>query len=644
MGVSMIKANVGTPTEPRLYTKLYNHFRGVDFTTDPSRVDDNHSPDAENLISDLAGFPEKRVGWRTLWTLPDRINGIYYVVFESGDGFHLVHAGTKLYRWEDDSAPVQIFSGLADIRMGQFVHKGKWYILDGVKYRVVTYDEDAQRFRVDAVEDNPYVPTVAVGIVGNTIVEEEVIDTSFEQANFLTTRRKAKLVGDGASTIFNLTEEDIEYIVGIEVDDVELEKTGYSLNAETGEITFTTAPAAAVNAGESNITVEYTKLPDKDDAKWAGNINHCTMCVMYGYFNDNRVFITGDPALEFQNIDYMSASDDPTYFPRDGWVRVGSDVTPIMGYLKQYDALVIVKTDNRQDAQIYIRTSDYDETTQETMFPVKQGVNGIGAISRHAIGSIGDDPVFLSRQGVYAVVSDTVTEFRSIQGRSKFINTKLCDEPGLESAVAIEWGNYWVLCVNNHCYVADGQQKAREAQAQVDEYGYEWYYWTNIPARIFYEEHGLLYFGTEDGRICKFNTDIENDLGTKFADDGDPILARWSTKMDTLDTQARLKTLTKKGCTALIKPFTRSSVDIGIRTNKQELTSVKKENVDVFDFSDIRFERISFNAFKSPSAIPIGTKVKKFILLQIVCTNNVKGEGFGVYGIQIQYVLGNYIK
>ena len=632
----MIKSNVGTPTEPKLYTKLYNYFKGVDYTTDPSRVDDNHSPDAVNLISDLAGFPEKRVGWRTMWRLAARINGIYYVVFESGDGFHLVHAGTKMYRWDDHTEPVEIFDGLADTRLGQFVHKGRWYLLDGVKYRVVTYSSETNRFKVEAVQDNPYIPTVAIGIVGNTVVvdNENAVDTAYEEANFLTTRRKAKLVGDGTSKIFSLTEEDIEDVICIEVDDTDLASSKYTVDAEKGEITFKTAPAAAADAGESNITVEYTKLPDKEDTKWADNINHCTMCVQYGYFNDNRFFLTGDPNREFQNIDYMSASDDPTYFPRDGWVRIGSDVSPIMGYLKQYDALAIIKADDKQDAQVYLRTSEYKDSTQEIEFPVKQGVNGIGAISRFAIGSIQDDAVYLTRQGVFALVNDEITEYRSIQNRSKFINAKLCHESGLENAVSVEWGNYWILCINGVCYVADGQQKVGGTNTK--DYGYEWYYWENIPARVFFEEGGVLYFGTDDGRLCKFNTDIENDITTKFSDDGAAISAKWTTKMDTLDTQARLKTLTKKGCTVLIKPYTRSSVDIGIRTNRHPLQTVKSENVDIFDFSDIQFSRISFNAFDAPSAIPIGTKVKKFVLMQVVCANNVTGEGFGVYGVQLQ--------
>ena len=67
--------------EVKSYTKTYDAFRGVDFSTDPTQVADARSPYAVNLVSDLAGFPEKRLGWRTLATLVDeRINGLFYVV------------------------------------------------------------------------------------------------------------------------------------------------------------------------------------------------------------------------------------------------------------------------------------------------------------------------------------------------------------------------------------------------------------------------------------------------------------------------------------------------------------------------------------------------------------------------------------
>ena len=64
--------NLGTPASPTIYTKKYGSFRGVDFSHDASMVDDTHSPEAKNLISDTSGFPEKRPGSRSAILLKGR--------------------------------------------------------------------------------------------------------------------------------------------------------------------------------------------------------------------------------------------------------------------------------------------------------------------------------------------------------------------------------------------------------------------------------------------------------------------------------------------------------------------------------------------------------------------------------------------
>ena len=64
--------------------------------------------------------------------------------------------------------------------------------------------------------------------------------------------------------------------------------------------------------------------------------------------------------------------------------------------------------------------------------------------------------------------------------RSYFIGPKLTEESNLSEAVAVIWKNYYVLCVNGNCYVADLQQVSDTPAGS----GYEWYYWTNIPARV----------------------------------------------------------------------------------------------------------------------------------------------------------------
>ena len=84
---------------PQLKTLNISKFRGVDFANNATQVASNRSPNAENIMSDLAGKPVKRTGYQTVARFGSRVNGIYRLKTEDVEKF-IVHAGTKLYEGE----------------------------------------------------------------------------------------------------------------------------------------------------------------------------------------------------------------------------------------------------------------------------------------------------------------------------------------------------------------------------------------------------------------------------------------------------------------------------------------------------------------------------------------------------------------
>jgi hypothetical protein len=126
--------------------------------------------------------------------------------------------------------------------------------------------------------------------------------------------------------------------------------------------------------------------------------------------------------------------------------------------------------------------------------------------------------------------------------------------------------------------------------------------------------------------------------------DGKPIKARWVTKADTFGTIAKFKTLTKRGCTVMLKPFARSSVGIFVTTHNIGDRQLREATLNVWDFSELDFSRIDFNAMATPQVVPFSNKVKKFQQLQLKLESTGVEECFGVYGIQVQYIINNYIK
>ena len=153
----------------------------------------------------------------------------------------------------------------------------------------------------------------------------------------------------------------------------------------------------------------------------------------------------------------------------------------------------------------------------------------------------------------------------------------------------------------------------------------------------------LLYFGTADGRICRFRT-VEG--RSRYADDGEPIAAVWSTKYDDDGTPSYFKSLLKKGCCVTLKPMARSSGTVYFRTDRSggaELP-VAQGGMDIFSWDDIDFERFTFESDDSPREIYFQKKIKNYKRLQIIIRNAQLNEGFGIYQITKHFVFGNFSK
>ena len=81
-----------------------------------------------------------------------------------------------------------------------------------------------------------------------------------------------------------------------------------------------------------------------------------------------------------------------------------------------------------------------------------------------------------------------------------------------------------------------------------------------------------------------------------------------------------------------------------MRTNKDLGRKARTATMDVFDFNDIDFSRLTFETNDSPKIVPINMKVKKYSSMQIMMRNNALNEGFGVYGVVKRYYVGTYMK
>lgn len=672
----MQKANISGKS-PAVSAVVYDRLKGVDFSTDPGLVAEERSPYAPNLVSGPGGYPEKRPGWRTLKQFDGAIYGIHSGGYK-GEQIYLVHCGTKLYRWWPDGSQEAklLYSAMPESYSVSFVHQDRIFLLTGKTY-LFAGEKDGV-WGVYPVSDIATVPTVffnsgPVGLDG----------VPLQDRNILTRRRKVGFCGDGASQIFALPYEKLgaepvvvrvknqntavweTYIADTSgkwyFESTTVEQTSgeylkirdkwwrfYSNTYSSGKLPenkFVVERNGGLvglgsepwksTSGEDNVEIEFSVAAEEEGADVAGDIDTCDTFTIF----EERVFVTGNPGKKA--FDWRSEADDPTYFPDTGYTRVGSAGTEIMGYLQVGTAQAIVKKEGNQDASVYLRTAG--TLNDLAAFPIKQGVSGQGAISKRAFANILDDPMYLTRNGVFAVSSNIVTEQRTLVNRSRFIDPQLTRSERMDKAVACSWnGMYLLSMTDGNVYLMDGKQNKVYLENSLTGagYNYECYHWTNVPATVWLPEGDILYFGTADGRVCRFNTDIEG--VEQYNDDGAAIKAARATRVEFCGDFLRYKTLVKKGSGMLMQPYSRSSAKVYARTDKSKKELFFEIGLDDYDWDEAESPEL-YESWKSAQVVPFKKKLKKWKWLQLIVENDRVNEGFGVYGIILRHQKQNLI-
>lgn len=611
-------------------TTTYGQFKGVDFSTDPSLVDRSRSPFSVNMVADAGGMPEKRLGWRTLNTIEKPVNGLFVAVIDQKQHF-IAHGGTKVYEFfPKQGKAAELKTGVTNSRSVAQNMGGKLWILTGGEYLV--YDGKD----VKDASEVAYIPTTTIG------AEPSGGGELFENPNMIQPKRKNEFIPDGTSTDYQLdsTNIDADEVTATVAGEEKKEGTDFTVDREKGIVKFNKAPEKPVVGKEGQVIITFSKKVDG----YYDRVAKCRIMTAYGIGTTDRLVISGNP--EFPNRDWTSGLNDPSYFPDLGYSLVGTEATSIMGYRRIGEYLAIIKEDNGQDSTVFLRSASLN-SKGEAVFQTRQSIAGVGAVAIHGFGNILDEPLFLSGTGVYAITTNALTAERIVQNRSFYVDPRLTREEGLEQAEAVSWNGMYLLAVNGHVYLLDGRQnRSYRAKSQSD-YIYECYYWENVPASCWLDHKDgateTLYFGTSDGRICRFNSDI--DTMQRYSDDDKAILAIWSTKADDDGDVTLLKTMIKKGNSVTIKPYTRSSAQIYFRTEQEPVEFFATgDTLDIFDWEDIDFTRFTFNSNDAPREILFNTKVKKYKRLQIIVKNDSINEGFGIFGITKHFVIGNFAK
>lgn len=693
------------PESPPTKTIVYTDLLGVDFSQDASLVDRQHSPDMLNMISDEGGSPVKRKGWEVLSSLEGEgytnvsIDNIWHFQTNTLDYYVAVftHDGPlpcTLAQFDPDTGELlvtQTVSGTAND--GFFMNDSFYIVTTGGLIRCRPRTTDSSLLYITPIADYK-VPII--------LIQRSPANgggVAYDKINLLTSRRTEQFQdtpGTATEFLISATTKDanveptvilFEYLdsdgITWTTDDTAMYVRTQKGNTYTFKIKINSAHAWPQGlTGADNIRITYTF----GEAQ-ASKVLNCSSHAFFSHGALDQVFVTGN--MNYSNYVWYSDYGDPTYFPDLNYMLIGNAGTRCMGFLNVGENLAVIKESAEDDSSVYFiyetsltsKTVSTDtssgsesETTQEYAYAVKRASSGVGAISPYCFKTLQDEPLFLSENGVQGITSINSTSEKVVRNRSRHVDRKLLAEPDLDKAFACVRNGYYYVFINGHVYILDGRHMASDRKGNTN-YVYEAYYWESVPASCACATLKTIYFGTADGRLCRFkNTGEMTDYsdGSHYDETqqmqvgGVAIHARYATKNDDDNAPQYFKTMMKKGSMCTVAPYFKSSVDVYIMADGTPATAnelyYERNHEPVYDdnvpgiyigthysnvdniFPRIDFSRLLFDTRRSPRDYFFRKKKKKYVRLQITLENRELNEGFGVYSIVKTYTMTRYAK
>ena len=622
-------AKLSNPGTFKTNSTVVSDFFGCDFSSGATNIDPRRSPNCENMIRSSPGRVRKRMGFTKTAAYGGRINGRYVL-----SGVDIIHAGTNLYAGETliSSAMNDAFSA------GKNFDKAL-YLLDGMHYYKVTESDGS--FTVSNVSDDAHVPRIALNKN-----PDGTGGYAYEDINLLSDKwTESFYVGDktAAATVFQLSLENLDTTPvtakilqadGSFVDKVE--NTDFTVNRTSGTVTFVAAPGKSPLEGADNVFITASK--DRSESR--SRITNCDTCVVYGE-TGTRLFVTGDP--NFKNRDFWSAQNDFSYFSDLAYSILGEDSERIVGYSIVGDRIAAHKSG--ATGAVYVSTgstvTDTDPLGNKVeTFAFKTGnvITGHGAIAPHSFVPTDNEPLFLSSTGIFALTASDVTGERYVQSRSFYINPKLLAEPGIENAYACVHKDFYFIAAGNGVYVLDLLQKHFEDGEPYSNYQYECFYLTGVPARIVWDNNGVLCFGTADGTVCSFNTDESTPESYQDTLDGTnytPVKCQWETP--DIDGKTFYSSKHFRYLACRLSAFVRTSVDAAAKCNGKWIPILADaRTARYFTWEDIDWSKWTWSTDSTPKVLGRKLDMRNLDKVRFRFANH-NVEPFGIENIAVEY-------
>lgn len=513
-----------------------------------------------------------------------RVAGIW-TGFVSGREELLAAADGKLWRLWDAVNGAFIREAVGDIDTSKNVHMFGFsnivYMLNGSQYK----QWDGTTFQ----DVHGYRPLVRVSVppAGGGETMEEV--------NRLCGERRLWISPDGEAATFALPEKgltSVDYVKDLKTNE-NIAASAYSSDLTAGTVTFTEAPAKAVNSYE----IGYT-MPNP----FRSQVTSMRYSELYNSTQDTRVFIYGDGTYKalYSGIDY-DGQPRADYFPDLYEMTIGDANTPITALIRHYSTLICFKSHSTYS----IRYGDY------TLSDGRVTAAFYSSPINRTIGNAALGQAQLVLNSPRTAFSGELYEWKNSSSYSSNLTADERQARRISDRIYATLGGFDLTdCV---CYDDNANQEyyvCYDGKALVHNYAADaWYVYDSFDAACLVSFHGDLLLGTSDGRLLRMAYEY-------LSDDGEEIDAYWESGSMSFGMDYM-----RKYAAALwigIKPETNSEVYVTVQTDRKSVYTEKLVDSSLSTFDPANFAKWSFLVNRKPRMTKLKIKAKKFVFYKLI--------------------------
>lgn len=245
---------------------------------------------------------------------------------------------------------------------------------------------------------------------------------------------------------------------------------------EKGELTGVILHTYPTEGGRDKYVINLLLKPKKQKLGYTGEgvsgfyaIGGCRVAEAF----DERIFLSGNPSLP-NTVLYSTPTTREEggglYFGEMNYFTDGVGSFEVVDMLAVRDSLAVFKSGDDGSGSIFYHTpSSTTDSYIPKLYPrcyVHSGISAVGGAL-----SFFDDPVFLTKSGLYALTQRAINYERSVVPRSTNVNYSLLTKDLSRTSVT-EWCGYLVLGAGDCIYLADSRARYKDECGVMQ---YEWF-------------------------------------------------------------------------------------------------------------------------------------------------------------------------